>query len=118
MIQENYINCTLLARNDVTKFENLSYSADSLSDVDLLDSTFNFELEPYVALNTIKATSKCNKKGLIKFPQFLGRISTMNKNKRENLNYEDVKFLGETPNVSKVKTEPKIKAEPKAKKEG
>lgn len=114
MIQENYINCTLSARNDVTKLENLSYSADSLSDVDLLDSTFNFELEPYVALNTIKATLKCNKKGQIKFSQFLGRISTMNKNKRENLNYEDVKFFEPVTKVKvvavkkdKVKTEPK-----------
>ena len=92
MIQENYINCTLNVRDDVTRLENISYSADALSDVDLLDSVFNFELEPYIALNTIRATTKCTKKAQIKFPQFLGRTSTINKNKREKLDYETVKF--------------------------
>ena len=56
---------------------------------------------PYVALNTIKATSKCNKNGLVKFPQFLGKISTTNKNKREKLDYTQVKFLDEKPKVKK-----------------
>lgn len=92
MIQENYINCTLNVRDDVTRLENISYAADALSDVDLLDSVFNFELEPYIALNTIRATTKCTKKAQIKFPQFLGRTSTINKNKREKLDYETVKF--------------------------
>jgi replication factor C subunit 1 len=92
MIQENYINCTLNVRDDVTRLENISYSSDALSDVDLLDSVFNFELEPYIALNTIRATRKCTKKAQIKFPQFLGRTSTINKNKRENMDYETVKF--------------------------
>jgi replication factor C subunit 1 len=92
MIQENYINCTLNVRDDATRLENISYAADALSDVDLLDSVFNFELEPYIALNTIRATTKCTKKAQIKFPQFLGRTSTINKNKREKLDYEMVKF--------------------------
>jgi len=92
MIQENYINCSLNVRDDVTRLENISYAADALSDVDLLDSVFNFELEPYIALNTIRATTKCTKKAQIKFPQFLGRTSTINKNKREKLDYETVKF--------------------------
>ena len=74
----------------------------------------NWEFEPCVALNTIKATSKCNKKGMVKFPQFLGRISTMYKNRREKLNYEDVQFFEkEKP---KPKKETKVK-EPKPKKE-
>lgn len=92
MIQENYINNTLISKNDIKKLENLSYSADSLSDVDLFDARFDYELEPYVAMNTIKATIVCNKKTTIKFPQYFGKISTQNKNKREKLNYEIIKF--------------------------
>ena len=114
MIHENYISNTLTTKDDVKRLENLSYSADSLSDADLFDAVFDFELSTYVALNTIKATSKCNKKGMVKFPQFLGRVATMNKNKREKLNYEDVNFLGEKP---KEKKETKVKTELKAKKE-
>ena len=115
MVQENYINNTLSAKDDVKRLENISYSADSLSDVDLFESTFNFELSTYVAINTIKATSKCNKKSIIKFPQFLGKISTLNKNKREKLDYETFNLFGDKP---KTKTEPKTKAktEPKEKK--
>jgi replication factor C subunit 1 len=117
MIQENYINNTLSARDEVNKLDNLSFSADALSDVDLF-STYvnmtNWEFEPYVALNTIRAASKCNKKTMIKFPQILGRISTMYKNKREKLNYEDVQFFEK----SKKTLDPKIKnvSEPKTKK--
>jgi len=92
MVHENYINNTLSAKCEAKKLENLAYSADSLSDADLVDTVFNFDLSSYVALNTIKASSKCNKKAQIKFPQFLGKVSTMNKNKREKLDYEKVKF--------------------------
>jgi len=117
MVQENYINNTLAVTNPVRKLENLSYSADALSDADIFDTYVNmtnWEFEPHVALNTIKATSKCNKKGMVKFPQFLGRISTMYKNRREKLNYEDVQFFEkEKP---KPKKETKVK-EPKPKKE-
>ena len=93
MVHENYINNTLSAKCEVKKLENLAYSADSLSDADLIDTVFNFDLSCYVALNTIKASSKCNKKSQIKFPQFLGKVSTMNKNKREKLDYEKVNFM-------------------------
>ena len=118
MIHENYVNNTLTTNDDAKRLENLSYSANSLSDADLLDSNFNYELSPYVAINTIKATSKCNKKGMVRFSQFLGKISTQNKNKREKLNYETVKLFNVTkPKVKKV-TEPKVKkvTEPKVKK--
>jgi len=94
MIQENYIGCIMSARDEIKSLENLVYCADSLSDMDLTDAEFNFDLLPYVAANTIRATAKCNKKGLIKFPRFLGKISTMNKNKREKLDYTKVKFAG------------------------
>jgi len=111
MIQENYINNILSVSNQVRKLENLTYSADALSDVDIFDtyiSTHNWEFEKYVALNTIKAASKCNKKCMVKFPQILGRISTMYKNRREKLNYEYVQLF-EKPKKEKVKktTEPK-----------
>lgn len=103
MIHENYVNNTLSTRDDVKRLENLSYSADALADADLFDAVFDFELSPYVALNTINATSKCNKKAMIKFPQFLGKISTMNKNKRDKLDYNGVKFFGETAITSTPK---------------
>lgn len=93
MIHENYINNTLSSSDISKRLENLSYIADSLSDADTVDTIFDFELEPYVAFNTVKATTKCNKKGHVKFPQFLGRISKMNKNKREKLDYNNVVFF-------------------------
>jgi replication factor C subunit 1 len=96
MIQENYINNTLNVSDQIRKLDNLSYSAHTISDMDLFEAQVNmtnWEFEPYVALNCIKAASKCNKKYMVKFPQILGRISTMNKNKRDKLNYENVEFF-------------------------
>ena len=116
MIQENYINNTLTTKDDVKRLENISYSADSLSDADLFDAVFDFELSKHVALNTIKATSKCNKKAMVKFPQFLGRVSTMNKNKRDKLDYETVGLFGEKSKTKADKKEPIIK-QPTVKKE-
>jgi replication factor C subunit 1 len=117
LVQENYINNTLTTKDDVKKLENISYSADSLSDSDIFDAIFDFELSPYVAINTIKATSKCNKKGFVKFPQFLGSTATMNKNKRDKINIDKIKLLGEKPKSAKAKAEPKVKGETKIKKE-
>jgi replication factor C subunit 1 len=122
MIQENYINNTLNARNEVNKLENISFSADALSDTDIFDkyvNMTNWEFEPHVGFSTIRAASKCNKKAMIKFPQILGRISTMYKNKREKLNYEDVEFFKKEKTAVKKVTEPKAKkiTEPKTKKE-
>ena len=117
MIHENYINNTLTSKDEVTRLENISYSADSLSDADLLDSVFDFQLSNYVAINTIKATTKCNKKSMIKFPQYLGKISTMNKNKKSKLDYNTVDFLGNKKNNSKCVTE-KDSTESKKKKTG
>jgi hypothetical protein len=68
--------------------------------VDLFDSVFNFDLTQYTAMNTIRATTKCNKKGQIKFTQMLGKISTTNKNKREKIDYNNVNFF-QKKNVSK-----------------
>jgi replication factor C subunit 1 len=102
MIHENYINSTLSASNVIKKQDNLAYSAQAISDVDLFETYVNmtnWEFEPYVAMNIINSTTKCNKKGMIKFPQFLGRISTMYKNKREKLNYENVQFFEKSKEV-------------------
>ena len=108
MIQENYIN-NIMGRDDVKKLENISYSADVLSDVNIFEKCVNmtnWEIEPYVALSAIQSTSKCNKKSMIKFPQILGRISSMYKNKREKLNYEDVEFF-EKKETKPKETKPK-----------
>jgi replication factor C subunit 1 len=94
MVHENYINTTLNVKDDLKRLENISYSANSLSDVDLIDSVFDFELSQYVAINTIKATTKCIKKMGIKFSSFLGKTSTINKNKKTKMNYETTKFKG------------------------
>ena len=119
LIQENYINNIIGSREEVNRLNNIAYSADALSDVDIIDTAVNmtnWELEPYVALNTIRATSKCNKKAMIKFPQFLGKIMTINKNKRSKINsYESIQFisysdkakLGESYKSAKNKNAPK-----------
>jgi replication factor C subunit 1 len=105
MIQENYINNTFGLMDQSRKMMNLSYSADALSDADLFEAQVNmanWEFEPHVALSTINAASKCNKKTMIKFPQFLGRTATMYKNRRDKLNYEEVSFFGEKPKPKKA----------------
>lgn len=114
MVQENYINNILSINNEVKRLDNLAYSSHALSDADLFETQVNmtnWEFAPHVALSTINSTSKCNKKAMVKFPQFLGRISTMYKNKREKINYEDVKFLGDKlkPSSKKVTEEVKEK---------
>lgn len=114
MIQENYVNNTLGVIDQLKKLENISYSADALSDADLFETQVNmtnWEFEPHLALSVITATSKCNKKTMVKFPQFLGKISTMYKNKRDKINYENVKFFEEVPKplAKKVTEETKEK---------
>jgi replication factor C subunit 1 len=114
MVQENYINNTLGVLDQIKKLDNISYSADALSDADLFETQVNmtnWEFEPHVALSTINATSKCNKKTMIKFPQFLGRISTINKNKKEKIKSETFKNLCEEqkPTANKVTEQPKEK---------
>ena len=92
MIHENYISCIKDTKNDAVKrLENLSYSIDALCDGDIYShETWSFP--HYTALSCIRATTKCSKKGHIKFSKFLGKTSTMNKNKREKIDYETVNF--------------------------
>jgi len=87
MIHENYIANSI--RKSGNPMEEITYSADSLSDTDLFDTNFQNEMKPYIAMSTIRATTKCSKKGQIKFTQFLGKKSTMNKNKREKMDYNN-----------------------------
>jgi len=108
MVQENYINNIIGLKDNITKIEKLSNSADALSDADLFEplndvNMTNWQFGQYVALNTIRATSNCNKKTIIKFPQYLGRISTQNKNKREKIDYKNIKFLSNEENNDKNK---------------
>ena len=96
MVQENYINNTFAVKEEYRRLSNISYSADALSDADIFEHSVNmtnWEIQPYVAFSVINATSNCNKKTIIKFPQFLGRTSTMNKNKRERINIDEVKYF-------------------------
>lgn len=108
MVHENYIGNTFCVKDEVKKLDNLSYSADALADADLFETRVNmanWEFLPHVALSTINAASKCNKKTMIKFPQFLSKISIMNKNKREKLKYEKVSFFEkETKKETKIKS--------------
>ena len=107
MIHENYISNTFCVKDEVKKMDNLAYSADALADADLFETRINmsanWEFGPYVGVSTIQATLTCNKKTMIKFPQFLGRTSLMNKNKREKMNYEEVSFFEKEINIKSVK---------------
>ena len=89
MIHENYIHNTLTVKDEVKRLENLAFSADSLSDTDLFETVFDLNIATYTA---IRATTKCNKKGFVKFPQILSKISITNRNKRDKLNYETISF--------------------------
>ena len=121
MVQENYVNNILGIREEDKKLSNIVYSADALSDADIFEhfvNMTNWELEPYVALSTIQAASKCNKKSMIKFPQFLGRTSTMNNNKKKKINKDNIRFFEdqEKPKTKKATTEVKELKEVKEKK--
>lgn len=129
MVQENYINNALGSGNDVNrKLQNISYAADALSDVDLFDKMVNmtnWEFEPHVAMNTINATSKCNKKAMIKFPQFLGRTSSIYKNRKNKHSYlyefsdlkkPEMKENKQTTNTSTTKKSKKSESVNKEKK--
>ena len=112
MIQENYINNTLGVLDQYKKMQNIAYSADALSDSDLFQTEVNmtnWEFEPHVALSVINAASKCNKKTMIKFPQFLGRTSTINKNKREKIKYDGFKLINDQSNSKANKVSNEVK---------
>lgn len=126
MVQENYINNIIGSRDEEKRLANIAYSADALSDTDILEYSVNmtnWEMEPYVAYSTVQTASKCNKKCMMKFPQFLGRTSTINKNKKEKIGLDDIKHFNftaksETNKTIKIKKieqikEKKIRGRPK-----
>ena len=121
MIQENYINNILYSRNELNKLTNLDYSANALSVSDIFEKSVNktkWELAPYIGLTAIDATSKCNKKTIIKFPQFLSKTSTIHKNIREKLDYHNIKFFKELietkSKIKKVKASSETKSKTKS----
>lgn len=108
MIQENYVNNILGINDQVKRLDNLTYAADALSDTDIFETQVNmanWEFEPYVGISVINASSKCYKKTMIKFPQYLGRVSSMYKNRRDKVKYEDVRFFSENSKPEKVAKE-------------
>jgi hypothetical protein len=106
MIHENYINNVILTDNVL---DNISHSANALSDYDMIDNYIhinaNWELEPYAACNAIRATTNCHN-NYIQFTKFLGKISTINANKKNGVNYEEQINVFEKPKEKVVK--PKV----------
>jgi hypothetical protein len=95
MIQENYINNTFNVKKEAQKLANISASADALADADLFESAINatnWEFGSYVASSTIQSTAACNKKYMVKFPQFLSRISKIHKNRKTRGILDNVKM--------------------------
>lgn len=104
MVQENYINniVKVSVKCEADQLEKLSLSSHCISNVDLLDSRVemvNWELTPYVAYNTIHATSHCTARSKINFPSFLGKTSKKGKNKRI-INEINDKFL--LPKIGRI----------------
>jgi hypothetical protein len=80
MIQENYINNTLNTRGDnIKQLDNLYYSTEAISTMDIFPQYQSWELKPYIAIECIRATTKCSKRTQLKIPLF--------KSKKTNLHY-------------------------------
>jgi len=85
MIHENYISNISKQKCEALQLEKLSSSIDCISNIDLFDSKIemmNWELMPYVAYNSIEATSHCTSRSKINFSSFLGKTSKKGKNKK------------------------------------
>jgi len=140
-IQENYVNNTI-GKNIDNKLEYLSNSASFLSNVDIIERKViednEWELQPHIALNTIRATENCNCKNMIKFPEFFKKkkqfdsyeyssnsfrnyipiqnINTINKLLNDKDLKENVKKVKEIKKIKKVKEVEEIKEDKKVKK--
>lgn len=118
IIHENYITNirnTSTKKNDLIKLQNISHSADSLSDLNIIDNyihtTNDWEFLPYIACSTIKTTTPCNnysinlttgkvKGSSLKFSDMNGeRIEK--KIKRENVSESAKNFEVKAPKVKK-----------------
>ena len=102
MLQENYINNIFNINDPVKKIEYISNSSNYLSDADIFKTSLAYDTEQYVTYSAISSTLKCNKKTLLKFPQILGKLSIIHKNKKEKMNN-----LYKITNISKHKSNTK-----------
>ena len=109
MIHENMPRNTLKTKDPLLALENMSSSAEALSDADRVESHVSSDLSVFLA---IRATKHCQKQD-IQFTQYLGKQSARVKNKRERFNYETASFI--SPLKTKSKTKEKTKAKTKAK---
>lgn len=118
MIHENYIMNNIKMKNEALHLKNISDSMQSLSDIDLLDKNIhihgNWELLPYVALNSIKAVTNCHPKAQINFTTFFQKNAFKSKKIKNNM--EDIIVNPIVKGKSKTKAPPKAK-EPKKTKE-
>jgi replication factor C subunit 1 len=114
MIHENYIMNNIKMKNEALHLKNISDSMQSLSDIDLLDKNIhihgNWELLPYVALNSIKAVANCHPKAQINFTTFFQKNAFKSKKIKNNMG--DIIVNPIVKVKSKTKTPPKTK-EPK-----
>lgn len=95
MVHENYINNISKYKCEAQQLEKISSAINCISNMDLLDSKVemvNWELTPYVAMNTIQAASHCTLRSKINFTSLLGKISKKGKNKK-TLNEMNNKLL-------------------------
>jgi DNA polymerase III delta prime subunit len=114
MIHENYIRNTFHSRDTNKQINNVSYSADCLSDMELMKMPTR-ELESYVAFQAIRATMKCQKQGMLKFPQYISSTTTANNSNYEEHNYRKIiEARTEITNKNKaVQKEKKPRGRPK-----
>ena len=120
MVQENYVNTTFNLRDELRKLDNLAASSCALSSADIFLN--GWDTSAYGAYSVLQATATCNKKGVLKFPQILGKMSVWNKNRREKGNcwdsfsslFDKEKKVEVEQPKSKLKKERKTK-EPKTK---
>ncbi|MFY7729333.1 MAG: hypothetical protein ACOVRN_07445 [Flavobacterium sp.] len=110
MVQENYISNVL---GTATRLENTATASGALSDMDLfqtrVQTTASWECEPHTAISVLRATSNCCKRTMMKFPQYLGRVSAINKQKTTHMRYD-----AKLPNQLTHEKPPKSKAKSKA----
>lgn len=95
MVHENYINNISKFKCEAQQLEKISSASDCISNMDLLDAKvemINWELTPYIAMNTIQAASHCTSRSKINFTSILGKISKKNKNKKI-INEFNIKLL-------------------------
>jgi len=104
MVHENYVANVMGMNDPIKRLDNMASASSALSDADLLDAQMDWTLEPYVNISVVRATAVCNKKTMLKFPQYLGRVSAMYKHKREKMCWQDASFFAEKPKPRKTET--------------